>query len=115
MSCQIPHSPLLSGEANEISAQLSQLHERLKQDAELAKLVPFSIQPRNQRDKNRFARLFSYTGPDKETLKLLESEALRWYDDPSSFALRSVPAYVPSSDPLVHLASRFLQLKHDDT
>lgn len=114
MSRQALHSPPLSDEAGMITAQLQQLHKRLKQNPELAKLVPFAVQPRNQRDSDRFAKLLKYAGPDQETLSLLENDARRWHIDPSTFAMRSAPVHLSTSDPLVHLASRFLQLKHDD-
>ena len=105
----------LWNEANLITTQLMQLHDRLKQDAALAKLVPFSIQARNQRDRNRFTRLLSYTGPDQETLNILDKEKCHWHDEPYSFGIRPSIEHISTSDPFVHLASRFLQLRHDDS
>ena len=109
------HSQPLENKASTITTQLRQLRDLLGRDAALAKLVPFSIQVRNQRDKNRFARLLSYSGPDQETLNIINMEKCRWHDEPSSFAVRSSIVHISTNDPFVHLASRFLQLRHDDS
>ena len=114
MALQTVRPQRLQNEADTITAQLRQLHDLLGRDAALAKLVPFSIQVRNQRDKNRFARLLSYSGPDQDTLNIINVEKCRWDNEPSSFAVRSAIANTSTNDPFVHLASRFLQLRHDD-
>ena len=115
MPPQTLHSQSLENRASTITTQLRHFHDLLRQDAALAKLVPFSVQVRNQRDKNRFTRLLSYTGPDQETLNIINMEKYRWHDEPSSFAIRSSIAHISTNDPFVHLTSRFLQLRHDDS
>lgn len=115
MAPQTVRSQSLENRASTITTQLRQFHDLLRRDAALAKLVPFSVQVRNQRDKNRFAKLLSYPGPDQETLNIFNMEKYRWYHDPSSFTVRSSIAPISTNDPFVHLASRFLQLRHDDS
>lgn len=109
------HDPTVADEAQEIGRQLRLLRDRLQKNPRLAKLVPFSVQQRGQRDRDRLKKLFDYDGPDKETLRLLRVSQNQWQNNPSSFEhspAREIPA---TNDPYVHLASRFLQIKHDDS
>ena len=115
MSAHTANHEHLTEEARTMTAQLFSLRERLQANAELAQLVPFSIQQRGQRDRKRLEILTSYTGPDPQTMRILHDHAQQWYDDPSSFGSRSPIGPVHANDPFVHLACRVLQLGHVDS
>ena len=115
MSSSVTIDQQLAEEAQLVTAQLQLLHQRLHDNAGLARLVPYSIQQRGQRDRRRLGKLLTYKGPDFETRCILEQNARRWYEDPSSFGQPLSMVNFHTYDPLVYLASRIIQIRLDDS
>lgn len=109
------HDQHLEDEANRITAELRALHERLHSNAELARLVPFFIQQRGQRERNRLEKIYSCQGTDSETLWILQTQSQHWHKKPWLFGHLPTMVQTHTLDPLVNLASRFLQLRHEDS
>lgn len=103
-----------SGEAAELTEQLSFIHSRLQADSDLARLVPFCVKQRGENDRNRLAKILHYQGPDKDTMYLLEANAKRWSDCPFEFWCPSPALGFLGLDPHVELVIRCLQLRHVD-
>ena len=101
-------------EARMFTSQLTIIHRRLREDRNLAKLVPYVVQQRGERERNRVGKLSSYRGPDVETLSLLQDWGDSWYQNPFLFAYQPSMMASHANDPHERLVSRFLRLKHDD-
>ena len=101
--------------ASVITAQLAFWHQKLSEDVELSKLVPYRIQKRGQADEQRFSRLQNYQGPDWETLSLLNDNHQYWLQEPALFWNISPSSLAPfSEDPQAHIIGRYLETFGDN-
>lgn len=84
------------GEINidEVNAYLTRIHTLLKQRKDLSKKLRFRLSPKEGRAE-QLSKIYKWTGPDDQTLGLLQSNAQRWMDDPSSFWLYALSPAVP--------------------
>ncbi|KAB8356711.1 hypothetical protein FH972_024286 [Carpinus fangiana] len=101
MSAHATNNQLLTEEAHYMTLQLKRIQERLQDNHELARLVPFSVQQRGYRDRNKIVKILSYRGPDPETLHILQDYTQRWHEDPSSFGSPPPMLHIHTNDPLL--------------
>ena len=86
----------------------------LTNDVELSKMVRFRIQERGSNDKSRLAKVQEFQGPDPDTMKVLNDNYHHWWQDPSSFWVRSTQVVTDSSNPQVKIVGRYLQANPSD-
>lgn len=64
------------------------------------------VKQKNEKDHARYLNLLNLSGPNKDTLDLLEEHANDWMTDPSSFWIRPESVNMPISGPRSHLNSQ---------
>ncbi|KAH7111341.1 hypothetical protein B0J11DRAFT_585897 [Dendryphion nanum] len=97
-----------------LDEHLSHIRRLLECDKELARRLGFKVQPKNHGDKNRLLKFAEYSGPDNDTLELLDTHAQNWYHQPLQFwgNFLAVDCDV-SIDPQEQIYKAFLQSTHD--
>jgi hypothetical protein len=99
--------------AAEMISKLEEFEQKLSDDPELAKLVPFRITSKGANERARMAKALQSNICD-DTVTALHDNHQRWMQDPSVFWTGPLPCSVDSPDPLVQIVARSLQTNPDN-
>lgn len=99
--------------AAEIISKLKEYEQKLSDDPELAKLVPFRITSRGANEKARVAKALQSNLCD-DTVVVLNENHQRWMQDPSVFWTGPLPYSEDSPDPHVQIVARSPQTNPDN-
>ena len=96
-----------------VSDALQQIRALMYKNNELAKMIPFVVKERGQKEKSRFENLLDYD-LDQRTIELLNKHLDEWMAQPSIFE-----NYIKSSqwalmNPWTRAASDHLETEQDD-
>jgi hypothetical protein len=99
--------------ADEMTSKLKEFEQKLSDDPELAKLVPFRITSKGANERARKAKALQSNICD-DTAAVLHENHQRWMQDPSVFWTGPLPCSVDSPDPRVQIVARSLQTNPDN-
>jgi hypothetical protein len=97
-----------------MTSKLADYEQKLSNNLELAKMVPFRVKAKGANDKARLAKVLQHETMCKDTVEVLRDNHQQWLDDPSIFWTRPSPVFANSTDPQVQIVGRFLQTNHAD-
>ncbi|KIW29820.1 uncharacterized protein PV07_05607 [Cladophialophora immunda] len=75
----------LDKDAEFLTTVLIDIRRIIQEREGLATRIPLCIKEKGEKDKNQLNQLFSYKGPDKETLRILNCYEGLWTQDPKQF------------------------------
>lgn len=99
--------------AAEMASKLEEFEQKLSDDPELAKLVPYRITSKGANERARMAKALQSNICD-DTVAALHDNHQRWMQDPSVFWTGPLPCSVDSPDPRVQIVARSLQTNLDN-
>jgi hypothetical protein len=105
----------ISQKAKLLTSILGDVDTILKRKDELSETIPYQVTKKGQKGTDRYNQLFSYKGPDKKTIQLLEREGKSWLQNPSSFWDRPSRPSLDQMDPQAQIVGCFLYAQIDDT
>lgn len=81
---------------------------------QLASHVEFDLNHKGAKDQKRWAKLLSYSGPDRDTLVLLGEHAEQWIRDPSLFWAWPRPRDLSALPAAAQIIGCFLETESDN-